>query len=66
MTSATSSIRTAIGTAVVFLATSLATAYGSDTTSLSQAINAKQSSLPGAVAQTDPCGPKKIIGPLGY
>jgi hypothetical protein len=66
MTSAKSSIRTAIGTAVVLLATSMATAYGADTFNLNQAINAKQSSLPGVVAQTDPCGPKNTVGKLGY
>lgn len=70
MTTTKSSIRTLLGTTAVLVATSLASAYGSENTNLSQITNGKQAAqaqtLPGAVAQTDPCGPKKTSGPLGY
>jgi hypothetical protein len=66
MTTRTSTIRAALGSAVVLLATSLATAYGSDTTSLAQTLAGKQTTLPGVTAQVDPCGPKKVSSALGY
>jgi hypothetical protein len=66
MTTRTPYIRTAIGTAIVLLATSLATAYGSEMSSLGQKISTKQATLPGATTQVDPCGPKKVSSPLGY
>jgi len=66
MTPAKSTIRAAIGTAVILLATSLATAYGAESATLKETIHAKQSTLPGTVGQVDPCGPKNSVGKLGY
>lgn len=50
--------------AVLAVSTSLTIARAGDT-SQAQSILSVQT-LPGSVAQADPCGPKKISGPLGY
>ncbi|PKU23887.1 hypothetical protein [Telmatospirillum siberiense] len=66
MTNATKSIRTLIGTAAILVASSLASAYGSESANLSTLISTQAKALPGVTTQVDPCGPRKSTGPLGY
>lgn len=68
MTHSNLSVRSMVGAAAILLATAtLATAYGSEATD-HPAHAAVTKTLPGTTttAQIDPCGPKKVNGPLGY